>query len=385
MIKQHRFKNIPLFTYVGTLTVFSFCVLYVGTHTYLIKLLGITSFHPLFLYLGVLLLAFSYPSSQVVNHREIGSPFMQLALTRIGHLWLGVLWVLLMCIVSVHLLNSSLKFMGFGAIPTYTLYKSILVLTVMMTGLGMYMAYKPPKIVRYYVDRRERYDQNRSLRVVQLSDLHLGYDLGRRFLRKIVKQVNQLEPDLIVLTGDIMESPPSYFSKFSKDLKQFQSRLGTFAITGNHDFYNGIDAFLEIMKTSNIHVLENESVDLEGIQLMGIHDPTANKAKYTGFESNLGKAMQGFSSERPSILLAHQPQDYEPAVEQEVDMILCGHTHKGQIFPFHVVAKKLYEYISGNHMLGNNTNLIISQGTGFWGPPLRLGSDSQVVMIDFQY
>jgi predicted MPP superfamily phosphohydrolase len=179
-----------------------------------------------------------------------------------GHLWLGILLLLLMSIIGVHLFNGVLKLAGWGAMTPQAIYSSILVMTTGMTLYGLYAAYRSPGVVEYTVDRRQRYGQNKSLSIVHLSDLHLGYDLGHRFLNNVIRTTNALNPDIIVITGDIMESSPDYFRRFRQDFRKFQAPYGTYAVTGNHDFYNGVVPFIKIMGESGIPVLQNELIRL---------------------------------------------------------------------------------------------------------------------------
>lgn len=372
-------------SFTGILSIFGFLTLYIFTHLYLITLLKVPSLLHYFLQGLVFFLALSPFLSLFLKQRAWATEKVQRMLAKLGYLWLGILWLLIMAIVVVHLFTGVLWLLDWDFLTPSVRHTSILSLTLLMTLYGVYVAHFP-QIVKYTIDRRERYGANQSLRIVHLSDLHLGYDLSHRFLQRIVKMSNALKPDLVVMTGDIMESTPSYFQRFQEDLKQFNTTHGTYAVTGNHDFYNGVRPFMKIMKESDIPVLENELIRLpNGIQLIGIHDLVANHEARVGFESNLEKALLTQNDETPSILLAHQPKNYELAVAEEVDLILCGHTHKGQIFPFRWIVKKVFEYVSGHHPLSPSTDLIISQGTGFWGPPIRLGTSSQIVQIELLY
>ena len=376
-IRQYAFSALSI---TGLLT------LYIGTHLYLIILLRITPLNPQLLQFAVVFLAISPLLSGFLNRGDFVTIPVQRILTRMGYLWLGILLLLLMSIVGVHVFNGVLLLSGWGAMTPQAIYSSILVMTTGMTIYGLYAAYRSPRVVEYTVDRRQRYGQNKSLSIVQLSDLHLGYDLGHRFLNNVIRTTNALNPDIIVITGDIMESSPAYFRRFRQDFRKFQAPYGTYAVTGNHDFYNGAAPFIKIMEESGIPVLQNELIRLQNnMQLIGIHDQTANRNKRLGFESNLAKALSSKVETNPSILLAHQPKDYQLAVDKAVDLILCGHTHNGQIFPIPLIVKKVYDYVSGHHRLGSFTDLIISQGTGFWGPPLRLGANSQIVKIELLY
>jgi predicted MPP superfamily phosphohydrolase len=116
-----------------------------------------------------------------------------------------------------------------------------------------------------------------------------------------------------------------------------------------------------------------------------MHDQTANRFTGLGLSSDLGKALRDVRHDMPSFLLAHQPKHLEPAAEKRVDVIFAGHTHAGQVFPFRAVVRMAYRYLGGRYALADDTDLIVNTGTGFWGPPLRVGTNSQIVIVDFAY
>jgi predicted MPP superfamily phosphohydrolase len=140
------------------------------------------------------------------------------------------------------------------------------------------------------------------------------------------------------------------------------------------------------METVNIPVLQNQmALVKDSIQLAGVNDLSARRMNRLSVTSDPVLALKNYNPDYPCILMSHQPKNLDHAVKKGVDLIFSGHTHKGQIFPFHIFVRMAFKYIGGNYEIGPNTNLIVSNGTGFWGPPLRILAPPQIVVIDFKY
>jgi uncharacterized protein len=304
----------------------------------------------------------------------------------IGAMWVGVVFLLSFWFMVSTGLRKILLWVGFINPVSPILWIQITAMMVLAIILwGFYKAMSGPKDTRFLVNRHGRYGLGRSLRIIQISDVHLGLTLGVQFLEKLVERINRIEPDLVFITGDFFDPEFPSDAGAIAALKKLRPREGTYAVSGNHEFYSGINRFLSMMKDSGIKVLDNETMlSPSGIQISGIHDQTANRFKGAGVSCDLPKALATVNSQVPSILLAHQPKELEPAVASQVDLILSGHTHAGQIFPFRFLVNLAYRYLGGRYQLGPNTDLIVCTGTGFWGPPLRVGTDSQIVIIDFK-
>ncbi len=257
---------------------------------------------------------------------------------------------------------------------------------ILMTIWGFISVKRGPFHVNFSLDRSKRYGKNQSLRLVQISDVHLGITLGIPFLEKLVKRMNALEPDLVLITGDFFDPEFSHDLAASETLKKIISREGVFAVSGNHEFYAGLPRFTAMMDQGGVHVLNNETkITKSGLQVSGIHDRTAKRFPHFGVVSDLDKAIASIDSNAPSILLAHQPKNFESAIAKKVDVIFSGHTHGGQIFPFRFLVSMVFKYLSGLYPLGEHTQLIVNSGTGFWGPPLRVATESQIVVVDLKF
>lgn len=223
---------------------------------------------------------------------------------------------------------------------------------------------------------------SRDYRVVQLSDIHIGGLIGEGFIEDVVKRVNRLNPDLVVITGDLIDVKPSQAHKALEALKGLESIFGTYFIVGNHEYFHGIEEIMAAVKQRGIRVLENENLYIgnagEGFYLAGVYDVFGYRAKH--HVPDIYRALAGIDGNSPTILLAHQPRFVEEA-DGKVDLILSGHTHGGQLFPFKALVKLQQPYVSGLHQHSKKTQVYVNKGTGFWGPPMRLGASSEITHI----
>lgn len=218
-------------------------------------------------------------------------------------------------------------------------------------------------------------------RIVQWSDVHLGPTIRRRFMQALVDRTNALAPDAVAITGDFVDAAFDGVRPQLEPVRDLAPRDGVYYVTGNHEYYWNAPAWLPELETFGIRVLQNEhrSVTRGGAQLVfaGVTDPVGRGAH----RQDMAAALAGVPAEATTVLLSHRPQMAEEASGRGVDLQLSGHTHGGQFFPFNLVIRWFQPIVAGLHRVGA-TWLYVSRGTGYWGPPSRLGVGSELTLIE---
>lgn len=228
----------------------------------------------------------------------------------------------------------------------------------------------------------------KPIKVLQVSDLHISTLTNKKNLEDLIVRINNIQPDIIVLTGDIIDSNTKYIAQKIKLLSFLRARYGVFYVLGNHEYYHDTQNILDQLKDNNIVILNNTSstiFDTNGralINIIGITDYTGNSLGF--LKPDLNTAILKRDPEAPSILLSHQPkviQELSNLKVNPMNLILSGHTHGGQIFPFNFLVLLQQPFVKGLHKLGENSQVYVSQGSGTWGPPMRLGTQSEVTLF----
>jgi len=218
--------------------------------------------------------------------------------------------------------------------------------------------------------------------LAQVSDIHIGMTIGRGFVEDVVAVTNRIGADLIVLTGDLIDGGARYVAARAEPLAGLRAPHGVFAVTGNHEFYSGVHEWLPVLEGFGIRFLHNERVAIErggaAFDLVGIEDPSGESH---GWPPDLDRALLGRDPARATVLLAHQPRQVHDAATHGIDLQLSGHTHGGQIWPWHYVVRlQQGGLLSGRDQIGD-TQLFTSRGVGYWGPPIRVGAPPEIVRI----
>jgi predicted MPP superfamily phosphohydrolase len=218
-----------------------------------------------------------------------------------------------------------------------------------------------------------------GFRIVQISDIHIGPLLGRRFAEQVVARVNALEPDLVAITGDLVDGSVGRLAADVEPFAGLEARHGVFFVTGNHDHYSDADAWADHVAGLGLRVLRNERVCIRDggvvFDLIGVDDHRGDWIRGGG--EDLPKALHGRDPERPSVLLAHDPSTFTRASAMGVGLQISGHTHGGQIWPFGALVRLAIPFVAGRYRR-NGAELYVSRGTGFWGPPMRLFAPAEI-------
>ena len=216
--------------------------------------------------------------------------------------------------------------------------------------------------------------------MVWMSDLHLGSVRGPRFAQKATNLSNSLSPDIVVIGGDLYDGThaPDPFV-IAQPLQKLVSRSGTFYIAGNHEEFEDPHSFLEAVHKLGIRILNDEKIDIDGMQIIGLD--YSNSSKKENFKNNLEKI--NLDSTKPSILLKHEPKDLDIAEQAGISFQISGHTHNGQQWPFNYLANMAYKGYGYGFKKYGSMQVYVSSGIGGWGPPVRVGSDCEIVYITF--
>jgi predicted MPP superfamily phosphohydrolase len=222
-----------------------------------------------------------------------------------------------------------------------------------------------------------------GFRIVQLTDVHVGPMIGKEFVERIVGQANALKPDVIVITGDLVDGSVSELQAAVAPLGTLSAKHGVFFVTGNHEFYSGTEAWCAHLGKLGINVLRNAHVTLRegeaGLDLAGVDDYSSS-GHAQGPDADVEQACLGRDESRELILLAHQPRHVRAAERHKVGLQLSGHTHGGQMWPWNFLVRLGQPLVTGLARFGQ-TWLYVSNGTGYWGPPMRLAAPSEITEI----
>ena len=224
-----------------------------------------------------------------------------------------------------------------------------------------------------------------GLTIAQISDVHLGLIIRSGFLETLIPKLEALAPDILVCTGDFVDSSLSNLVYLTEYFERFHPPYGKYAVTGNHEYYAGLDKSLAFLRQSGFTVLRAESKNISGlITIAGVDDSNVSGATSTAGPAGTKEALQALSGSEKglfTLFLKHRPDVVAESLGR-FDLQLSGHTHKGQMFPFNFLVKRQYPLMAGLHELGKGSKIYISRGTGTWGPPMRIFSPPEIALIE---
>lgn len=308
---------------------------------------------------------------------------------RLSAVWLGVGHVLLMASLMAWLALGIVSIIGAVAGPhtNGTLSNAPLAIGSVLLGMSSVVAAYGLTFARRV--RTTSYKVNlpslpfawRNRKAVWISDLHLGHINGPRFARAVARKVNRLQPDIVFIGGDLFDGADGEIPALLAPITDISAPLGVYFITGNHEEFTKPEHFLgPIRATGAIKILLNEAVDIDGLRIVGVdYAATTNPDRYHRILAPLIP-----TDDTPAILLKHDPSHLHISEALGISLQISGHTHEGQIFPFNFITHRVY----GEHDYGlsrsGSLQLLTSSGAGTWGPPMRLGTRSEIVEIRFE-
>ncbi|UQZ87525.1 putative metallophosphoesterase [Paenibacillus konkukensis] len=244
-----------------------------------------------------------------------------------------------------------------------------------------------PVVRKYELQVNKQVRGMKELRVLVASDIHLGNIVGKRHLSKLVKHAENTKPDLILLPGDVIDDSiePYIRNGMSEVMRRLKAPLGTYAVLGNHEYYGGhIEEYVKQMEAIGIKVLRDETVGVQNAVLIaGRKDRTAERSGGSG-RLSAAELLKDADSSRPIIMMDHQPYQFAQTAAAGVDVLLCGHTHRGQFAPNHWITRRLFE-LDWGYMRKEAMHVVVSSGFGSWGPPIRLASRSEIVELVIRF
>ena len=253
----------------------------------------------------------------------------------------------------------------------------------MGTAYGFYSSRKGPSIISQDIFIESLPDEFENFTIAQISDLHVGPTIKIDYVDDVLTKIGHANPDLIAVTGDLVDGSVKHLSKDLQPFKDMVANHGTFFVTGNHEYYSGVDSWLDETDRLGMTNLINESrlISKQGkqIAIAGITDFRAHQIK-SSHRSNPKKAIKSIDQGMTKIMLAHQPNSIHSVHDAGVDLQLSGHTHGGQFWPFNYPTKLANAYLAG-HYDHDGTQIYVNRGTGYWGPPLRIGIPAEISLI----
>lgn len=301
--------------------------------------------------------------------------------------WFGIAILLFCQLVAAELVRAAI-YLGSGGsgalLGSRVIAGTVGVTTLVLAGVGAVSALGRVGVRSIRVPLRRLPAALAGFHIVQISDLHVGPMLGASWVRGVVDQVNALTPDLVAITGDLADGSVSDLREHVAPIADLRARHGVFFVTGNHEYYSGADQWVAEVARLGVRVLRNERVqigdDAAAFDLAGVDDYSARRL-HPSHGADLAGALAGRDSRREVVLLAHQPRHIDEAAAHGVGLMLSGHTHGGQIFPWTWFVRLVQPYVAGLFRRGS-TYIYVSRGTGFWGPPLRIGAPSEIAVLE---
>jgi len=348
--------------------------LYVGWRLWSLPVFASPKGHRLLL-LGLAFLYVSYPIGRILYHH--GWPRLGTAIEYGGGIWMGTLVILLSAFAVVDLVTLFGLVLKPWVAPLRYGAVGVTVVLAIVAWIGGYVR---PRTVELEVELPNLPAAADGLVVAHLTDLHLGALIGEKRLRSVIEQIRGMNPDIVVVTGDLVDGDAGTVENMVPTLRSLTAPLGVYAILGNHEIYAGPDRCRKLMRDSGFVVLDYAAAEaVPGLWVAGV--PDSGRGPGTdGLDGALEKALSGVEEGSAVIYLQHAPGNEEAVAAAGVGLMLDGHTHGGQIWPFHYMVRRAYPHIAGVWKIGDMTQ-VISRGAGRWGAPMRLFAPSEIYRI----
>lgn len=326
--------------------------------------------------LGIIVSFISF--SYVIGHVLKKVPLFKM----VGSYWLGLFQYSILLLPISNLVALVLIFAGIPKPSAINWVGSaVFIAFAFLFSYGTFNAYSP--VVRTFsVSIPKQVGELTHLRIAMASDMHFGRLSGIGHVRRLVSKINALKPDIILLPGDIIDDDPLPFTqkKMGNVMKELSAPFGVYGVLGNHEYYGGgIPTFLKEMERIGITILLDQVIKIsDSFYIAGRKDKTdRNRLAIKDLLADINHSL-------PILMMDHQPAEITQAQENRVDLLLSGHTHRGQMAPNHLITRRMFENDWG-YLQKSQLHTIVSSGFGFWGPPLRIGSRSEIIQINLTF
>jgi predicted MPP superfamily phosphohydrolase len=326
------------------------------------------------LLLCAILLWMTYPLARILNSRNL--EVVGVPLEFAAAVWVGVLFLLFATLLAVDVLTLG-GWLFAGAIDH--LRSGAALVALVLSVIALVQGLRPPVVRELEVSLPDLPRDRDGLTLVAISDLHLGTLKGDRWLASLLRRVDGLQPDLVVVVGDLVDGSVRHVETLLPTLRQLRAPLGVWAVTGNHEYYAGLDGCVNLLESAGYNLLRDRWAEaVPGLVIAGVDDLTARQ-QFGEHNGAVRKAL----ADRPAgaaILLSHSPLETDQASAAGANLMLSGHTHAGQIWPFRHLVQLKYPYMAGLYQIEKMT-LLVCRGTGTWGPPMRLWHPCEILRI----
>ncbi len=299
--------------------------------------------------------------------------------------WMLYLTLFLLLTDLIHLLNHFFHFLPGSIGNNPKLFHQIqvisgVVLLSVLTTVG-YIRFCNPEVEKIELQVHKKAGQRKNLKIVAFSDVHLGMTVDKKRLNKYVDMINAQKPDVVLIIGDVVDNNPRPLNeeRMYEEINKIDAPLGIYACLGNHEYLSGIEGSLDFYAKTKIHLLKDDVAQVDSSFWIIGRDDRSNLKR-----TKLSDLVSRTDSHQPLILLDHQPYNLEQAEETGIDLQISGHTHHGQLWPFNLLVEKIYEVGYGGKQKGS-TFVYTSSGLALWGPPFRIGTQSEIVVFDIRF
>ena len=376
-----------------TLFLLIYFSIYGGVHLYAFLKLkkGFVLGSPAYVILAIFMILMVIAPIAVRIAERHGHEALARGIAYIGFTWMGLLFIFISASFFFdiyRLLHFFVKMLTRSPLEAFTIsIRNFCILAILISFAVMIYGYFEALSIRtehVTVETPKIPEAIGRLRVVQISDVHLGLIVGKFRLKRILEKVKDAHPDILVSTGDLVDGQMDELGTLTDMLQNIPTTYGKFAVTGNHEFYAGLDRALAFTKKAGFTILREKGLTVSNIfNIAGVDDP-AGKRYGQDIATSEKTLLEKMPGDKFTLFLKHQPVISSESLGR-FDLQLSGHTHKGQIFPFYLFTKLFYRMHTGLSKLNSNSLLYVSRGSGTWGPPVRFLSPPEVTIIDITY